>query len=170
MTRTLGIALAMVFLIPASAAGGAPIPKDALCPGATPYVQRYNEQAADPNTPVDDFAATINKAIDAYDRCTQTMVTSGSAEGRHYSQMRSAQFHVALGRLQRLLDNYESARASLQAALALVKDTIEWRASGTGQRAESIYKEPALTIRLAAQAELEKLPKPAAPASTASPS
>jgi hypothetical protein len=81
--------------------------------------------------------------------------------------MRSAQFHVALGRLQRLLEKYDDARVQLNTAIALVKDTIDWRSSVRSAAATSFYREPAITIRDAAQAELDKLPKPAASPSPA---
>jgi hypothetical protein len=159
-------ALAGALLASSLSASASPIAADSVCPNATPYVQQYNDQSVNENTPVDDFMVTINKAIEAYDNCSSRMVTSGSGEGRHYAQMREAQFRVAQGRLLRLLERYDDARVSLQSAIALVKETIEWRSGGRAQ-SNSIYKEPSLTIKAAAQAELDKLPKPAASAAPA---
>lgn len=154
------IAIVVAPLAVNAPAGAAPIAGDTVCPNATPYVQLYNDQSANQNTPVDDFMVTIGKAIEAYANCSSTMVTSGSAEGRHYAQMREAQFRVAQGRLLRLLERYDEARVALKDAIALVKDAIEWRSGGRAQ-ADSIYKESSLTIKGIAQSELDKLPKPA---------
>jgi len=145
----------------------APVAGDSLCPAATPYVALYNEQVGKDTTPVDDVIVTINKAISAYDYCAGSMGSNGSAEGRHYAQMRSAQFHVALGRVQRLLERYDDARVQLKIAIGLLKDTIDWRSGVRSASALSFYREPAITIRDAAQAELDKLPKPDATPSPA---
>jgi len=150
----------LVFEFPANAKT---IAGDTVCPNATPYAQQYQDQAADENTPVDDFLTTIAKAIDAYDSCSLRMVTSASIEGRHYAEMREAQFRVAQGRVFRLLERYDEARTSLRSAIALLKDALEWRSPGRAP-ADSRYKEPSLLIKQAAQAELDLLPKPGATA------
>ena len=165
--RRLGMGfLAIALLAVELPANAKTLAGDAVCPNATPYAQQYQDQAADGNTPVDDFAATIAKAIDAYDACASRMVVSGSVEGRHYAEMRQAQFRVAQGRLFRLLERYDEARTSLQSAFALLKDSIEWRSPGRNP-SDSRYKEPSLLIKQAAQAELDLLPKPGATATTA---
>src|SRR5665213_689473 len=149
---------------------------DALCPAAMPYVAKYVEQIADANTPIADLVATIDGAISAYDRCAGFQGLGSSTTGRQYAELRSAQFHVVVGRLQRRLGEYDDARSQMLMAIALVKEEIEWRdlppaspvSMGNGfgwfknSPVTSRYREIAIAVRDAALAELETLPKQAA--------
>ena len=170
LKRSLLVPLAVAAVLLASGPPGraaAPVAGDSLCSASTQYVVRYNEQTVNPNTPVDDVIATIDKAISTYDDCASSMGSNGSAEGRHYAQMRSAQFHVARARIQRLLEDYDGARFQYKLAIGLVKDTIDWRNGSRSSSSQSFYWEPASKIRDVAQGELDGLPKPAATSSPA---
>jgi hypothetical protein len=164
---------------------------DRICTNATPSVRDYNAQSSNPNTPVDDILATLNKIIEAYKECATEKQTQGGTgsggeaslqvslgvEGMHYAQIRQAQFYYVMGKIERLLQNYNTSRDNLQNALGLVKDTIDWRTSpdtilrsnnvnvgsSSGHSATtdySNYRESAIQIRDAALAEMALLPKP----------
>jgi hypothetical protein len=156
-----------------------PTPNDSLCPAARPYVAKYVEQTANSNTPVADIVATMNEAISNFDRCAGSHDLGSSAIRRQYAQVRSAQFHVSLGRLQRLLGENDSARTQFEIAIGLLKETIGWRdlpdATRDGAspaRGDAVgwvksspetsqYRDVAIVVRDAALAELDKLPKAA---------
>jgi len=169
---------------------------DHLCPTTTQPVREFNRLSSNPNSPVDQVIAAANHVIAIYKECGEQLqsnalsgantgrstaevsVTAG-AEGLHYAQVRQAQFHFAIGHIQRMLGNYFSARDALQAALDLVKVTIDWKSptqtyyrsndvnigSGSSHMSTpsdiSNYREAAVQIRDAAKAEMAKLPKSA---------
>jgi hypothetical protein len=186
-------------LVPTLALGVEPKPKpsqapivfsDKVCPNATQPVRDFDAQTANPDTPVDVVIATGSRIIEVYRECVQEKLSNPTGqgaisalsidigiEGAHYGQVRQAQYYVVIGRLQRLLGNTNTARDDLEAALKLVKDTIEWRASsqavstsnnvnrgGSSGRSSfgsdySNYRQGALDIQKDAQTEFALLPK-----------
>jgi len=169
---------------------------DRICPNATQLVRDYNTQSAKSDTPVDDILATLNKVVAAYKTCAGEKLTQGGTmggaeaslqvglgvEGMHYAQIRQAQFYYVMGKIERLLQNFNTSRDDLQNALSLVKDTIDWRTSpdnvlrsnnvNVGSSSShsattdfSNYRESAMQIRDSTLAELALLPKPPGAAS-----
>jgi len=155
-------------------------------------VRDLNEQLANPATLVDAAIATARRFVEAYKVCGDAMQADASAgttataiaatttgvEGQHFTQVRQAQYYLLIGRLQRLSENYNSSRDSLQSALDMVKTTIDWRSAsqsvyrsnnvniGSGSSRNfstdsSVYRQNAIEIRDAALAEMKLLPKSA---------
>lgn len=178
----------------AARAADAPPPTDANCPLATEPVKEYNTLSNDPNTPVDLVIASARRLIALYKECGTNLQSSSAtsgmnksvvnvstntgAEGLHYAEVRQAQFYVVTGRLERLIENYNTSHDDLDAALLLVKDVIDWRTpsmshyssnnvnigSGSSHNAAldySLYRDAALKIQDAAQLEITRLPKSA---------
>ena len=166
---------------------------DKVCPNATGPVREFNAQMANSNTLVDDAIAGARRVIEAYKLCGDGMqLVSSSAgntasvpsptqgvEGLHLTQIRRAQYCVIVGRLQRLTENFNSARDSYQTALDLVKETIDWKSpsqtvyysnnvhvgSGSSRNPTtdfSVYRQSAIDIRDDALAEMKLLPAGAA--------
>jgi hypothetical protein len=192
--RTLAFALIVsgLVFVPAIARAADNGFSDRICTNATQVVRDYNTLSGKPDTPVDDVIASLNKVIEAYKACAAEKQIQGGTqtgqatlqvglgvEGMHYAQIRQAQFYYVMGRIERLLENYNTARDNFQSALALVKDTIEWKTSpDTVTRSNNVnigsssghsattdysnYRESAIQIRDATQAEIARLPKPAA--------
>jgi len=192
--------IALAFCITPCLLGAAPTPKpaapvpftDTVCPNATAPVRELDALLADPATLLDAAMTATQRAIAAYKACGDTMQSDASgggsvtvatlaptgAEGLHRVQVRQGQYYVLLGRLQRLGEYYNSARDSQQAAIDLVKATIEWQApsqstfrsnnvsvgAGSTHTASSVYstwRETAIEVRDAALAEIKLLPKSA---------
>jgi hypothetical protein len=162
---------------------------DRICPTATQPVREYDAQTRNPDTPVDAVISTADRIIEVYKLCGNelqansvgsgpgsTLSTTTGVEGRHYAEVRQASYYVIVGRLQRLLGNVNTARDALDTALALVKDTIDWKSSrqsifrsnnaamgaGSSNSAKSYYssyRDLAIKVSDAALAELALLPK-----------
>ncbi len=173
-------AFALASTLPARAAD---VFSDKLCPRASAPVTAYATLAKNNDSTVDAVIAAANDAIRAYDICASEDLAGGAVEGRHYVQTREAQFYVGVGRLQRLSEQPDSARKSLQTAIDLTKETIDWttaaqsvyRSNGLsgsgstrgGPSEKSNYHDSAVAVRDAAKAELDLLlasPAPSAPA------
>jgi len=197
--RTLAFALVLSGLVfaPAIARAADNGFSDRICPSTTQVVRDYNTLYGNANTPVDDVLAALNKVIDSYKACaiekqSQGGTQTGQAtlqvglgiEGMHYAQIRQAQFYTVMGRIERVLENYNTARDNFQTALGLVRDTIDWKTSpdsvtrsnnvnvgsSSGHSATtdfSNYRDSAIQIRDTALAEIARLPKPAAAPSPA---
>jgi len=165
---------------------------DLICLNATEPVREFEMERRTQPPSVDRLIGAAKKAIEAYDRCASAKLTEGEAstglpnqttqyssdsgvERQHYANLRSAQYHMSIGRLHRLLERYDLARASYQTAIELVKNTIDWQASsqvsyrsnngnlGSGSvhkpgTTYSGYRNDAIAIRDAALAELARLP------------
>lgn len=176
------VALATTSAPPAQAAE---VFSDKLCPRASGPVTAYATLAKNNDSTVDSVIAAANDAIRAYDICASEDLAGGAVEGRHYVQTREAQFYVGMGRLQRLSDQPDSARKSLQAAIDLTKETIDWttaaqnvyRSNGLGGSGstrggppeKSNYHDSAVAVRDAVKIELDLLvasPAPSVPAAT----
>ena len=190
--------LAWLILTP-SLLAVAPVPtptaapfSDKVCPNATIPVREFNALMANPNTLVDQAIGSARRVIDVYKTCGDAMQLASSnpggtnevpsptsgIEGFHLAQIRQAQYYVIVGRLQRLTENYNSARDSYQTALDLVKQTIDWKSpsqyyannvqTGMGSMRNpttdfSVYRQSAIDIRDDALAEMKLLPKSAVP-------
>jgi hypothetical protein len=198
--RTLAFTLGLAAFVfgPAIARAAETGFSDRICTNATQSVRDYDTQSKNPNTPVDDILATLNKVVEAYRVCAAEKLTQGGTgsggeaslqvglgvEGMHYAQIRQAQFYYVMGRIERLLQNYNTSHDNLQTAIGLVKDTIDWRTSpDTVMRSNNVnvgsssghsattdvsnYRESAIQIRDAALAEMALLPKPGAAPSPA---
>jgi uncharacterized membrane protein YhiD involved in acid resistance len=165
---------------------------DTTCPSATVPVRSFNALRKDQSTTVDSMIVALRKIMDVYDVCAAERLTDSAealesaglgvghgVEGSHYAQVREAQFAVVLGRLYRVLEDFGDARSALERAKKLLEPTIEFKESTqTARRSNNVhigsssahrassdfsnYREAALQIRDAAQAELARLPKPPA--------
>jgi len=163
---------------------------DKVCQNATIPVREFNAKVADANTLVDDAIASARRVIEAYKTCGESMQLAGNntivasptmgVEGLHLTEVRQAQYLVIIGRFQRLSESYNSARESYQAALDLVKTTIDWTTPsqsvyssnnvriGSGSTRNSatnysVYRQSAIDIRDTALAEMKLLPAGVAP-------
>jgi hypothetical protein len=167
---------------------------DKICPTATQPIRDFNALTADKNTPVDAVIAAATHIIDLYKQCGGELQSSSTSagnqyasvsttngpEGLHYAQVHEAQYYTLIGRIQRIIGNPNSARESLQKALDLTKEVLEWKSPrqtvfrsnnvgvGSGsvsgsQTDNSVYRDFATAVRNDALAEMAKLPKDATP-------
>ncbi len=168
-------------------AGAADVFSDKLCPRASAPVTSYTTLAKNNDSTVDSVIGAAQEAIKAYELCGMEDLSGGAIEGRHYTQVREAQFYVAVGRLQRLTDARDDARKSLQTAIDLTKESIDWTTaaqnvyrsnnvnvgSGSGRggpKLPSNYHDTAVSIRDAANVEMQQLTGTPVPgAATAAP-
>lgn len=175
--RSLGLMLFSVLMMPARPTAAA-VFSDQLCPAAVDPVQRYTAFVNDPKALADDAVAAANRIAAVYDLCATGYRANGNIELVHYAEVRSAQYHFAAGRLLRLEENNDAARAAFAAALQGVRETIDWKQSsqsyrssnGTGGTSvghnssslQSSYYSSAVSVRDAVQAEMAEMAKPAA--------
>jgi hypothetical protein len=173
-------------VVPSIASAATPAYTDALCPGAVPDVTAFNNDALakDYAKLVTDAQATAN----AYHICTVDARASTGLPVEptvNYDQTREAQFLVVLGKLQVATGKSADAVASFKTALALATDVAQWMpdaeswtaSNGLGgnsssrntDRQPSQYKEAAVAIQAAANAELAKLGLGPSPAPNAKP-
>jgi hypothetical protein len=166
---------------------------DLICPNATDPVREYEMARRMQPPAIDHLIGTAKKAIAAYNQCAATKLTEGEAstglpnqstqysndsgvEREHYANLRSAQYYLTIGKLHRLLERFDLARISFAAGLELVKNTVDWQASGqvsfrsnnTNLGSGSVhkpgttyssYRNDAIALRDNLLAELARLPK-----------
>jgi len=153
---------------------------DKICPGATVDVRAFDEVIANSGSLVDDAIGAAQKVIAAYDLCAQEKLQVLQVEPMHYAQVRAAQYRFKIGQFQRLSDRPEVAREALQASLAGVKDTIDWRSPGqsvynngksggqgssrNSMKSSSTYRDAAIDVRDQTLAEMKLLPPLGGPA------
>ena len=164
---------------------------DIICPNATEPVRQFDTVKYTAQKRVDEVLGAGNRVIAAYETCanekqSQTEVTNGhnnsvqmssnyGVEALHYARLRAAQYYVIMGRLHRILDEFDAARLAFTTAIGQVKDTIDWRSSpqayyrsndrNVGSASahmaaseSSKYHDQAIAIRDNANDELAKLP------------
>jgi hypothetical protein len=182
-------ALLSLGLLASGPAVAADVFSDRLCPRASAPVTSYATLSKNENSSVDSVIVAAREAIAAYELCGKEDLAGGASEGLHYTQVRQAQFYVAIGRLQRLTNLRDDARKSLQTAIDLTKDSIDWTSSSqtifrsnnagvgsgsthAGAVLPSTYHDGAVTIRDAAKVEIDRLANASAPPvpATAAPS
>ena len=196
MTWSVASALALVVALSAANSARAADPRfsDIICPNATEPVRQFDTVKYTAQKRVDEVLAAGNRVIAAYETCanekqSQIEVTNGhnnslqlssdyGIEAVHYAKLRGAQYYVVMGRLHRILDDFDAARLAFTTAIAQVKDTIDWRTSpqayyrsndvNVGSASahlaagelSSKYHDQAIAIRDSANEELAKLPPP----------
>jgi len=164
---------------------------DIICPNATEPVRQFDTVKYTAQKHVAEVLAAGNRVIAAYETCAnakqlQIEVANGvnnsvrvssdyGVEALHYANLRAAQYYVVMGRLHRILDDFDAARLAFTTAIDRVKDTIDWRSSpqayyrsndrNVGSASahmaatdSSKYHDPAIAIRDSANEELAKLP------------
>ncbi|GAC1425281.1 MAG: hypothetical protein NVSMB64_32340 [Candidatus Velthaea sp.] len=187
MTKATSFVFAASFTIvvlgPARVAA-ADVFSDRLCPRASAPVTAYAALAKNADSAVDSVIAAARDAAAAYEICGREDLAAGATEALHYTQVREAQFYVAIGRLQRLTDARDEARKTLQTAIDLTKDSIGWTTSSQsvyrsnnvgvgsgsvrgGSILPSMYHDNAVAIRDAATREIEKISGASSPSAAA---
>lgn len=114
-------ALLSLGLLASGPAVAADVFSDRLCPRASAPVTSYATLSKNENSSVDSVIVAAREAIAAYELCGKEDLAGGASEGLHYTQVRQAQFYVAIGRLQRLTNLRDDARKSLQTAIDLTQ-------------------------------------------------
>jgi hypothetical protein len=192
LASVLGPTSAVAITLPAPTATATPF-ADAVCPTAVPDVQKYEAMIANQDTPVDDAIATAKATFDLYQSCASAKLSNHLVEQSHYATLRAAQFLVAAGHWQRLIEANDAARTAFQTAMTMLGPIIDWDRgnqpsglsnnntptnvnehsdpgtlhSGVGS-APSLFHDQAVKVRDFAAAELALLPKPGTPPSASS--
>lgn len=116
----------------AQAAPTAPAPAatpftDTICPNAVAAVQKYTAMLAVPQTTIVDATAAAKAAADKYQACSHDRFSENHVVASQVASYRAAQFLIAVGHWQHLNDDNVSARATLQTAVAMLGQIIDWR-------------------------------------------
>src|ERR1700676_4186645 len=118
---------------------------DIICPNATEPVRQFDTVKYTAQKRVDEVLAAGNRVMAAYETCATEKKSQIEVTKRHnnsfqlssdygieavqYAKLRGAQYYVVMGRLHRILDEFDAARLAFTTAIAQVKETIDWRTS-----------------------------------------
>lgn len=126
---------------------------DPRCTAATQPIAAYEALATDPETPDDDVIAAARSVSLAYDHCAVFSSVRGNNEDARLMLVRAAQYRYYAGDRYFEAGDYAQARAELNAARGMLKDTI-------AVQPPSRYRAFALSVRDAADALIQKIPVP----------